>query len=84
MTQEGCNPCTRVKRILGEIGKEVPGLVVREVSLSSEEGMNLALEHTILFPPAVFIEGKLMGKGKIREEELRRQLGASSPTGQVR
>lgn len=76
VTQQGCKPCLRIKRILNEIGPTVPGLSVREVQFDSEEGVRLAEQHGILFPPAVFGDGRLLGKGKIREEDLRRALGA--------
>jgi len=52
---------------------------VREVRFDSEEGVRLAEEHSILFPPGVIGDGRLLGKGKIREEDLRRALGASVP-----
>ena len=77
VTQEGCNPCLRVKRILGEIARTVPDLVVREVRFDSEEGVSLAQQHGILFPPAVIGDGRLVGKGKIREEDLYDAMGAS-------
>ena len=85
LTQEGCNPCKRVKRILNEIVEEVKllnsdpaaSIEVEEVSLASELGMQLAVEHQILYPPAVFIDGQLFGKGKIREDELREAVKLS-------
>lgn len=76
VSQEGCNPCLRVKRILQEIDDRVDGLEVREVRLDSEEGIELALRHTILTPPAVFVDGRLLAKGKVREEDLRNALEA--------
>jgi glutaredoxin len=79
LTQEGCNPCRRVKRILGEIAREVPDLTLTEASFDSERGMELAAQHQILYPPAVLLDGRLVGKGKIREEELRRAVGAPLP-----
>lgn len=81
VTQEGCTPCKRVKRILSEIEKEVKehsgssaSFEVEEVDFSSELGMKLAVEHQILYPPALFIGGQLFGKGKIREDELREAI----------
>ncbi|MHB8568488.1 MAG: thioredoxin family protein [Nitrososphaerales archaeon] len=79
LTQEGCNPCKRVKRILSEIVEDLAkansdptaSIEVEEVSLASKPGMQLAVEHQILYPPAVFIDGQLFVKGKIREDELR-------------
>ncbi len=79
--REGCTPCLRVTRLLGEIARERPGLTIREVLMDSEEGIALALENGILVPPAVFLDGSLWAKGKIREEDLRRALGAPSAPG---
>ncbi len=76
MTQIGCNPCARVKRMLSEIAPSVPGLSIREIPFDSEEGALYAFRHSILFPPAVLADGRLVARGKIREDELRRALGA--------
>ncbi len=84
LTQEGCSPCKRVKRILSEIEKGVKlnsgsatSIEVEEMGFASELGMKLAVEHQILYPPAVFIDGQLFGKGKIREDELREAINLS-------
>lgn len=76
VTSEGCNPCLRVRRLLGVIQREGRAVEVREVALSSEEGSELALRFGILFPPAVFVDGRLVAKGKVLESELRHALGA--------
>ena len=78
VTQEGCNPCLRVQRLLAGLRAEIGGVVVREVTLDSTEGQELALHHNILFPPAVFVDGHLLAKGKIHEHDLRSAL--TSPT----
>lgn len=65
LTSEGCTPCLRVKRILGEIQTELPNLAVEEVEYTSSVGSKLAMENGILYPPAVFLDGKLIAKGKI-------------------
>jgi thiol-disulfide isomerase/thioredoxin len=71
VTKEGCLPCLRIKRILGELKAELPELGVREVDFTSEEGVALAVKNSILYPPAVFINGALLAKGKIMEEPLK-------------
>jgi thiol-disulfide isomerase/thioredoxin len=71
ITKEGCLPCLRIKRILGELKAELPELCVREVDFTSEEGMALAVKNSILYPPAVFINGFVFAKGKIMEEPLK-------------
>lgn len=71
ITKEGCLPCFRIKRILGEVKAELPEIRVREVDFTSEEGIALAVKNSILYPPAVFINGSLFAKGKIMEEPLK-------------
>jgi glutaredoxin len=71
VTKEGCLPCLRIKRILGELKAELPELGVREVDFTSEEGVALAVKNSVLYPPAVFINGALLAKGKIMEEPLK-------------
>lgn len=77
VTQEGCNPCLRVKRLLDEIRPEVGPFETREVQLSSEEGVELAVRHNIPFPPAVFVNGRLVAKGKVLEKDLRSALATT-------
>ncbi len=48
----------------------MPDLVVELVDMTSPDGSKLAIENTILYPPAVFIEGKLFGKGKIDTDRM--------------
>ena len=70
VTSEGCKPCSRVKRVLTELQSEIPSLTVETVDLTSPDGTKLALENQILYPPAVFIEGKFFGKGKIDTDRM--------------
>ncbi len=79
--QEGCTPCLRVRRLLAELGPELPGLEVREVEFRSAEGMDLALANSVFFPPAVFVDGRLVAKGKIFPETLRTALVDASRPG---
>ena len=74
LTQEGCNPCERVKRILAGLRAEGTPINVREVPFDSPEGLDLALANSVLYPPAVFLDGRLLAKGRIHEEELRGAL----------
>ncbi|MDG6902613.1 MAG: hypothetical protein JRM80_11745 [Nitrososphaerota archaeon] len=78
VTKEGCTPCLRVKRIVGELKAELPQIVVREVDFGSSEGVALALEDGILFPPAVLIDGRLFAKGKIVEEQLKEAVRSAA------
>ncbi len=78
MSKEGCLPCLRIRRILGDLKSEIPGMEVREVDFASEEGVTLAVKNTILYPPAVFINGLLYAKGKIMEEPLKEAVRKAS------
>ena len=70
LTSLGCTPCLRVKRILKELQVEIPNLVVEEVDYTSSVGSRLALQNNVLYPPAVFLNGELIAKGKIDANKL--------------
>lgn len=70
ITSYGCTPCLRVKRILKELQTEIPNLVVEEVEYKSAPGAKLSIENSIQYPPAVFLDGKLIAKGKIDADKL--------------
>jgi glutaredoxin len=76
LTSEGCKPCTRVKRILTELQTELTSLRIETLDMTSPEGTKLAIENQVLYPPAVFIEGKLLGKGKIDANEMVKSVRA--------
>ncbi|MGD0424401.1 MAG: hypothetical protein ABSA92_13245 [Candidatus Bathyarchaeia archaeon] len=65
LTSYGCTPCLRIKRILNDLQAEMPNLCVEEVEFKSVSGSKLSIENNVLYPPAVFLEGKLLTKGKI-------------------
>jgi predicted thioredoxin/glutaredoxin len=65
VTSFGCTPCLRIKRILRELQTEMTKLTVEEVEYRSPHGSKLAITNDILYPPAVFLDGQLIAKGKI-------------------
>lgn len=69
--KEGCVPCITVNHVMEDLKAELPNLEVTELDLSSKEGLDLAVKNSILYPPAVFIDGRLYAKGKIYPEKLR-------------
>ena len=71
ISKEGCLPCMRIERIMGELRAELPEIRIREIDFASEEGVALSVKNSILYPPAVFIDGSLFAKGKIYEEPLK-------------
>jgi len=48
----------------------MPNLTVEEVEFTSPAGTKLAVENGILYPPAVFVNGTLIAKGKIDVDAL--------------
>ena len=70
LTSYGCTPCLRVKRILNELQVEMPDLCVQEVEFKSVSGTNLSVKNNVLYPPAIFLEGRLLAKGKIDAEKV--------------
>ncbi len=70
VTSYGCTPCLRVKRILKELQTEMPNLTVEEVEYTSASGAKLSIENSIQYPPAVFLDGKLIAKGKIDADSM--------------
>jgi predicted thioredoxin/glutaredoxin len=70
ITSLGCTPCTRVKRVLSELQSQMPDLIVEEMEFASPNGSRLAMEHGILYPPAVFIDGTIIAKGKIDADKM--------------
>lgn len=72
--KEGCMPCITVRRLLEDLRVEIPSLVVKEIDLASKEGLDLAVKHSILYPPAVFIRGSLFARGKVYPEKLKEAI----------
>jgi len=70
LTSEGCTPCLRVKRIIKELQVEIGNVAVEEIDFASPTGSKMAIENNVAYPPAVFVDGKLVAKGKIHEEQL--------------
>ena len=70
LTSVGCTPCLRVKRILTDLQTEFPSISIEEVEYASNVGAKLAIDNNIAYPPAVFLDGKLLAKGKIYAEQI--------------
>ena len=59
-----------MKRILNELQVEIPDLCVQEVEFKSASGATLSLKNNVLYPPAVFLDGRLLAKGQIDAEKM--------------
>lgn len=76
LTSVDCHLCEHGRRALAELRREFP-LRLREVRWESEEGAGLRA-GVVLFPPAVFREGRLLGYGRLSPRALRKQLVEAS------
>lgn len=73
LTAPTCKLCDHAKEILGRLAEE-HGLTVETVSVESERGRQLMLEHKVAFPPGVLIDGHAFSYGRLSERKLRREL----------
>jgi hypothetical protein len=56
----------------------VPSLRVKEVEYTSASGSKLSIENSIQYPPAVFLDGKLIAKGKIDADSMIKTIRESN------
>jgi hypothetical protein len=73
VTAPACHYCDHGRAVLGELAQRIP-LDVREVSLDSDEGRHLLAVHRFAFPPAVIVDGRLIGHGRLSARRLARLL----------
>lgn len=73
LTQPSCGFCDQATEILHRLAPQYD-LDIHEVSLDSEEGQKLAMQHGVMFAPGILLEGKLFSYGRLSEKKLRRQL----------
>lgn len=73
LTAEGCRYCGDAHALLERLAREY-ALAVEVVPLETERGRALALEHGVLFPPGIFIEGRFVQYGRPSERKLRKHL----------
>lgn len=70
----GCRYCGDAKALLARLAAEF-ALEVETTGAHGEPGRSLALEHGVLFPPGIFIDGRLVQYGRPSEGRLRAHLG---------
>ena len=73
LTKGDCDLCEHAKATLGRLGEELT-LDVRELSLDSGEGAELARDANAPFPPVVFVNGEAFSYGRLSERKLRKFL----------
>lgn len=71
-----CHLCERAREVVKKVaaGGDVH---IDEVDWDSAEGRALVEREGVPFPPALFVNGELVGYGRLSEGALRRHLGAA-------
>lgn len=62
-----CGKCAAVSKTLREINVEIPGLVIKELSLATN--LLLARKHGLFSVPALLIRGKPL-RGLVSKQEI--------------
>ena len=73
LTQAYCDLCEQAQDVLARVSVDHP-LAIRTVDLASDEGITLAQEGGVLFPPGVLLDGRPFSYGRLSERKLRREL----------
>ncbi|MEV7572954.1 thioredoxin family protein [Pseudarthrobacter sp. NPDC089323] len=78
LTQASCASCVQAREILSTLSQEYH-LEVREVSLETDKGRELAGQTGVVFAPGILISGELFSYGRLSEKKLRRHLSHTLP-----
>ena len=73
LTQPDCASCEAAKAIVERLTRKYP-LSVAVVALDSPEGVSVAENAGVLFPPGIFINGVLFSYGGLSERMLRTEI----------
>jgi hypothetical protein len=73
LTSPDCAFCTDGRAIVQRLAREM-GLDVSELSWDSPRGRALVAQGGAYFPPAVYLDDRLLGYGRVSERKLRKQL----------
>ena len=73
LTQQDCASCEAAKVVVDRLARKY-SLSVSAVLLDSRESASLAENGGVLFPPGIFINGKLFCYGGLSERMLRIEI----------
>lgn len=70
LTSPGCSHCHAFLKFWEEVKSDFPSVTMKEVSIVTEEGQQLAMEHQIFSAPGIFLNGELFASGGFHREEF--------------
>lgn len=83
VTSPGCHYCDDAKGLLADLAV-VHSFSVREVELSSLEGVDIATRFRVPFPPVLIVGGEYLGHGRISRRKLTKALEEAARHGAIR
>ncbi len=78
ITAPGCHLCERGRPIVAALAAE-NGFDVREVDWDDAAAREATERDGVLFPPAVYLDERLLGYGRLSERRLRKQVATVVP-----
>lgn len=73
VTAPNCHLCGHARQVLARLERDWP-LELSEARWDSTEGQALVRRDGVPFPPALYIDGRLAGYGRLSEGRLRKIL----------
>jgi Glutaredoxin-like domain (DUF836). len=75
VTTPDCHLCEHARRVLDRLRAEFQFDIV-EIDWESAGGQGLVVQDAVLFPPALYLNGRLVAFGRLSEGRLRSTLAA--------
>ena len=75
VTTLDCHLCEHARKVLDKLRAEFRFDVV-EIDWESAGGHGLVVRDAVLFPPALYLNGRLVAFGRLSEGQVRRNLAA--------
>lgn len=76
LTAPGCRYCLDAEQVLAQLATAFE-FHLETLSTEDERGRLLALEHGVLFPPGIFLDGELVQYGRPSAGRVRSRLAAA-------
>jgi glutaredoxin len=75
VTTADCHLCEHARRVLDRLRVEFR-FDIEEIDWESSEGQALVVKDAVVFPPALYLNGRLAAFGRLSEGQVRRTLAA--------
>lgn len=76
LTMPDCHICEEVKEVLAEIKPDFPGLEIKEIDMTTPEGLEMVQKYSIMTSPGIVINGEFFSSGGVNKNKLTEKLKA--------